>query len=327
MLQQTRVQAMLPLYSAFLLKFPFVEDLAKAELEDVLSAWKGLGYYSRAKNLWKGAQTLVRDFNGAFPRDLQVALSIPGIGPYTARAVLSIALGEPYAVLDGNVKRVLSRVFLYEKNILGSHADKDLQTIADQFLNPKDPGSHNEALMELGATICLPLDPKCLLCPLVNDCEARKRGLTKDLPIRKKENAKVSVNLIFLVVKNKRGEILLTKTKHRKFFKTVWALPHVLIRKSDSAPSPDDLPSFESALLSRFSFSEELGGVSHSITNHAIKAFIRKTGLKEDQEYLSFQKERKAELLKDWEEGWFSIDSISSKFPSSLTKKLEGFFV
>ena len=175
MLQQTRMDSMLPLYAKFIKRFPNIKSLSNATDEDALYFWRGLGYYSRALNLKKGAKFVMEFFDGEIPRDLESLLKIPGVGAYTARAISSIAFGEKRAVLDGNVKRVIARIYQFEKPINSSSSLKDLQNLADSFLSEDFPGDHNEALMELGAMICAK-KPVCEICPLNDICLSKKHS-------------------------------------------------------------------------------------------------------------------------------------------------------
>jgi A/G-specific adenine glycosylase len=179
MLQQTRVAAVIPYYDRFLERFPDVHALAGASQEEVLRLWSGLGYYSRARNLQKAAQQIVAKHGGQFPIRLENALALPGIGNYTAAAILSIAYGEKHAVLDGNVARVLARLGAKHGDIREPQRWQELQKKADSLLDPKSPGDWNQALMELGATLCTPKSPQCLLCPVAQFCEGRKLGIAE----------------------------------------------------------------------------------------------------------------------------------------------------
>jgi A/G-specific adenine glycosylase len=172
MLQQTRVEAVIPYYEKFLRRFSDVKALASADEEEVLARWSGLGYYSRARNLQKAARAIVARHAGEFPGTLIEALALPGIGAYTAPAVLSIAYGVPLAVLDGNVARVLSRLFTVAAGIKTNGGKKKLSELAAQLLSRTRPGDFNQAMMELGATGCLPRQPRCGSCPLHGHCLA-----------------------------------------------------------------------------------------------------------------------------------------------------------
>src|SRR6201984_884329 len=171
MLQQTRVAAVIPYYERFLDRFPDIRALAEAPEEEVLRLWSGLGYYSRARNLQRAARQIVAKHGGQFPRTLDEALALPGIGSYTAAAILSIAFGAKHAVLDGNVARVLARLDAIRGDLRESQRWRELQKTADGLLEPKYPGDWNQAIMELGATLCTPRSPQCLLCPVAQYCE------------------------------------------------------------------------------------------------------------------------------------------------------------
>jgi A/G-specific adenine glycosylase len=182
MLQQTRVAAVLPYYARFLARFPDVQALAEAGEQDLLAAWAGLGYYSRARNLQKAAKSIVE--MGEFPRDHSSLRALPGVGDYTAAAVASIAFGLPHAAMDGNVARVLSRLAPQLGDIKSDAVRKRLRAFAGVLLDRKQPGEFNQALMELGATVCVPKRPLCERCPVRQYCEARKQGLENQLPVR-----------------------------------------------------------------------------------------------------------------------------------------------
>ena len=200
MLQQTRVAAVIPYYEKFLAQFPNVDSLASAPLEEVLRLWSGLGYYSRARNLQKAAQQVVAKHAGQFPRQREELLALAGIGEYTASAILSIAFDDKHAVLDGNVARVVARLEAIRDDLREPKRWRDLQSGADQLLAPDSAGDWNQAMMELGATICLPRSPQCLLCPVARFCEARKFGIAETLPEKRKKRAKVAVRLVSAVL-------------------------------------------------------------------------------------------------------------------------------
>lgn len=209
MLQQTRVAAAIPYFERFLERFPDVRALAEAPQEEVLRLWSGLGYYSRARNLQRAAQQIVAKHNSAFPRTLEAALALPGIGAYTAAAILSIAFGEKLAVLDGNVARVLARIAAVRGDLREGQRWKRLQVAADRLLAPEAPGDWNQAMMEFGATRCTPRAPQCLLCPVAVYCQARKLGLTERLPGKRSKRESVPVTLVAAVFLNPRSETVL----------------------------------------------------------------------------------------------------------------------
>lgn len=182
MLQQTTVQAVIPFYERFLKRFPLLETLATSPVEDVLEYWAGLGYYSRARNLHKSAQAL---HEKGFPRSFSELIEFPGFGPYTARAVSSLAFDEKTGVLDGNVIRVLSRVYGLAVEFWKPAGRDELQKIADLLAQHEAPADLNQGMMELGATVCTPMSPACLLCPWNNRCVARKTDRIAELPLKK----------------------------------------------------------------------------------------------------------------------------------------------
>jgi A/G-specific adenine glycosylase len=208
MLQQTRVTAVIPYYEKFLAHFPDVESLASAPQEEVLRLWSGLGYYSRARNLQKSAQQIVARHAGQFPRQREELLGLAGIGEYTASAILSIAFDDKHAVLDGNVARVVARLEAIRGDLREPQRWRDLQSSADKLLARDSAGDWNQAMMELGATICLPRSPQCLLCPVATFCEGRKLGIAETLPEKRKKRATVAVQLISIVLLDAKNRCL-----------------------------------------------------------------------------------------------------------------------
>ena len=213
MLQQTRVAAVIPYYERFLARFPRVEDLAQASESEVLALWSGLGYYSRARNLQKAALQIVEA--GGFPRDYEGIRALAGVGDYTAAAVASIAFGLPHAAVDGNVRSVVMR--------LAGDAAADLGATATKLLDRRRPDRWNQALMELGAVVCLPGEPKCDACPVAKECEGRRRGIQRDLPPPRKRAAIIRKDRTLLVIR-KSGRILLTPSHRVAGF---WDLPEI----------------------------------------------------------------------------------------------------
>lgn len=317
MLQQTRVNAMLPLYEKFLDRFPDVFSLAKSSEEDVVSAWQGLGYYSRARNLRKAAIYVTQNFNGRFPKELHEMLLIPGIGPYTARAILSIAYDLPHAVLDGNVKRVLARYFLYKDNILGNKADKELQILADSFLNPEAPGDHNQALMELGSSLCLPENPKCLLCPLSEPCLANSENMTDVIPKREKKEKQFLLNGKVLWIQN-GNEVLLVRESKQRFLKGMFTLP---ILFEGELPSVQYEPDKRILQLFRSLDFNEKGKIKHTITHHKISLSLEEAVFKPD---LVSKINHILDDPIEWK--WVDIKNLTAEFPSSIAGKVLKYF-
>jgi A/G-specific adenine glycosylase len=242
MLQQTRVAAVIPYYERFLERFPDVRALAEAPQEEVLRLWSGLGYYSRARNLQRTAQEIVAKHQGKFPRDFDDVLVLPGIGQYTAAAILSIAYDAKHAVLDGNVARVLARLGAIRGNLHEAKCWRRLQENADNLLDPKSPGEWNQAMMELGATVCAPRAPLCLLCPIAKFCHARQLGLADRLPEKRKKRATEEVTLAAAVFLDHRGCTFLlpasslktrraTKNEIAPLVSKMWHFPMVQVRE------------------------------------------------------------------------------------------------
>jgi A/G-specific adenine glycosylase len=209
MLQQTRVAAVIPYYERFLERFPDPESLANAPQEEVLNLWSGLGYYSRARNLQQAAKRIVAVHGGRFPREPREVRALPGIGDYTAAAILSIAFGEKLAVLDGNVARVLARLDALRGDLREPGRWRRLQARASELCAEDAPGDWNQAMMELGATVCVPRAPHCLLCPVGGHCQAKKLGLATTLPEQRKKREAVAVRLVAAVLVDRQGNSLL----------------------------------------------------------------------------------------------------------------------
>ncbi len=247
MLQQTRAQAVIAYYERFLERFPTIEALAEADEQEVLTWWSGLGYYARARNLRRAAQAVVAA--GGFPREYEAIRALPGVGDYTAAAIGSIAFGLPHAVVDGNVLRVVARVE-NDSSDIGSVATRArFRSTAQSWLDRSEAGTFNQALMELGATVCLPKKPLCLLCPLEALCAARAAATAEQLPVKLRRIEPVHIESTLLLIR-RRGRILLRqKEEHARRMAGFWELP-----------TPDHLP--ESRIGKR------LGTFRHTITHH-----------------------------------------------------------
>jgi A/G-specific adenine glycosylase len=237
MLQQTRIAAALPYYERFLGRFPNVQSLAKAGEAEVLKFWSGLGYYSRARNLHRAARKIISRLGGQFPRELDAALALPGIGRYTAAAVLSIAYDVPLAVLDGNVARVLARVFAIRGDLRANGRWNRLGETAQRLLAQDAPGDWNQALMELGETICTPRSPQCAKCPISQWCRARALGATEKIPAPRSKRASVRMEIAAAVLLDPRGRTLLVRdpgAHDHVLFSRMWQFPAVAVL-SDAA--------------------------------------------------------------------------------------------
>jgi A/G-specific adenine glycosylase len=217
-LQQTQVKQGLSYYYKFVTNYPSIEDLAYANEDNILRDWQGLGYYSRARNLHSAAKTIVKDSQGEFPKTYQEIIKLRGIGPYTAAAISSFAFSEVKAVVDGNVSRVIARLFGIEEAINQGFTPKQIQNHADDFIDPKKPDIHNQAIMELGATVCTPKSPDCDSCPLESECRAKALGLQKVIP-KKIKKIKIKERYLIYVVIESKDKILMKKRTE----KDIWA--------------------------------------------------------------------------------------------------------
>jgi A/G-specific adenine glycosylase len=224
MLQQTRVDTVLPYYARWLRAFPTVQALARAKSDPVLKLWEGLGYYSRARNLHRAAQAVVREYAGQLPRTAEGLRELPGIGRYTAGAIASIAFGERVPLVDGNVARVFARIFAITANVKAPRTMEILWQLAEKLVPERGPGDFNQALMELGALVCTPANPRCEVCPMRHVCVARARGLVDQLPNRGQPQTteRTVVNAAFV---RRNGSLLMQRRPERGLLAGMWELP------------------------------------------------------------------------------------------------------
>ena len=252
MLQQTRAEVAIPYYHRFLDRFPSVAALAAASAEEVLGSWGGLGYYSRARNLHKAARLM----DGVFPCGYQAIRDLPGVGDYTAAAIASIAFGLPYAVLDGNVMRVVARLTNDAADIGASGTRTRFRGIAQEWLDRGRAGAFNQAMMELGATVCLPRAPRCGICPLAAVCEARRAGRQAQLPVKLPKTSPVKSAMEVAIVE-RRGRLLLWKRDaDARRLGGFWELP-----------TPEQLPELGAL--------PAIGTFRHTITRHHYQVTVR----------------------------------------------------
>jgi A/G-specific adenine glycosylase len=236
MLQQTQVQTVIPYYRRFLARFPTVRQLAQAELDEVLFQWKGLGYYSRARNLHRAAKAIVERHGGELPVSATALLELPGFGRYTAGAVASIAFHQPVALVDGNVARVLGRLFAIEGATGEKVREGKLWAKAAELVSESRPGDWNQALMELGATVCLPKGAQCDRCPVRAECLALAQGLVETIPAPK-IRAPRKVLRWAVAVCERDGKLLLGRRPAKGLFGGLWELPSAELAAKASAPA------------------------------------------------------------------------------------------
>lgn len=230
-LQQTRVEQGLPYYLKFIKKYPTIKSLAEVSESTLMKDWEGLGYYSRARNLQSAAITIMKEYNGEFPKKYDDIKKLKGVGTYTAAAIASFAYDLPYAVLDGNVFRVLSRVLGIHEFIDTSNGKKLFQSIAQDYLDPTCPAKYNQAIMNFGAMQCLPKSPNCVHCVMNPICKAYKLKTVDELPKKSKKLEKKLRHIHYLVFKNNKGYTLVTKTKN-SVWKGLFQFPYLESKES-----------------------------------------------------------------------------------------------
>ncbi len=224
MLQQTRVDTVIPYYHRFLRRFPNVAALAAADREEVLKAWEGLGYYGRARNLHRAARMVDDELDGVVPGDRKAFQRLPGVGDYISAAVLSIAFNQPFAVVDGNVKRVLARICKIETPVNTSPGHKSVQKKADALLDRSRPSLFNQAVMELGALVCTPAEPDCGACPVSSFCRAFRDGSVSEFPRKQKKKATPTRTFAVGVVRD-NAKMLIVRRPSRGLLGGLWEFP------------------------------------------------------------------------------------------------------
>jgi len=264
MLQQTRVETVIPYFERFLARFPDAASLADASLDDVLAHWSGLGYYRRARLLYEGARVVVRDHAGELPRDPALRRALPGIGAYTAGAIGSIAFDLPEPIVDGNVARVLSRVLCIEAPLGERGSERALWAAASELAQGERPGALNQALMELGARVCTPVNARCLVCPIRAHCAAHEHGRVDELPVPTKKKPPKPVALVALVARADDGALWLTRSEG-SLFGGLWGCPLAEGSGRARARALADELALAGTLSTR-----KLGALTHVLTHRAL---------------------------------------------------------
>ncbi len=314
MLQQTRVETVIPYFHHFLERYPTVEDLAEAEIDQVLALWSGLGYYRRARQLHAAAIQIAQ--RGGFPETLDGLKALPGIGDYTAAAVGSIAFGVVEPVLDGNVERVLGRFLALEEDPKSSAGRLRLRAAARELLDPARPGDSNQALMELGAMRCKVKIPTCRLCPLQEDCAAHQRGEVERFPVPRKRKATQKLGLVAVVVVDSTEErfLLFRRPEDSPLLAGTWEVPWV-----EASQGRDREPSVVTEGLGRryggsWRLEERIGEARHSITFRALRVAVHR----------ATQVGAGEPGTEGPEAGWFRRGDIEALATSSLVGKVLG---
>ncbi|MCM3175768.1 A/G-specific adenine glycosylase [Paenibacillus sp. MER 99-2] len=278
MLQQTRVDTVIPYFNRFIGNFPTVQALAEAQEEEVLKNWEGLGYYSRARNLQAAARQVMELHGGEIPQDKQAVFALKGVGPYTAGAILSIAFNQPQPAVDGNVMRVLSRYFLIDEDIMKGSTRVLMEELAGELIPEGRARDFNQALMELGALVCTPKAPHCLTCPVMEQCSGRIAGRELTLPVKTKAKPPRPEQRLVAIVEGRgahRGRVLVRQRPESGLLARMWELPHVLAEPpakagKKAAPLADE-PAM--ALLAGSLWAEGFAARPEGLATHAEHVF------------------------------------------------------
>ena len=270
-LQQTRIAQGMSYYHSFLSRFPDIRSLAEADELEVLKIWQGLGYYSRARNMHSAAREIIQKRNGIFPRSYTELIGLKGIGPYTAAAISSIVSNEPKPAIDGNVKRVICRLSGLTVNIKESLALREISAALEIIFDPDEPGIFNQAMMDLGAMICTPANPKCIECPLSMHCVANKNGMVNELPVSYMDKKIRNRYLIYYIIRNQEG-IMLKKRTANDIWKSLYEFPLVEI---DKRPGETEWTSYLSNTLHQnipFLIEKVSDEIKHNLSHQKIFA-------------------------------------------------------
>lgn len=236
MLQQTQVATVVPYYQRFLERFPSLADLAAAPLDEVLKAWEGLGYYARARNLHAAARQVMTDHDGRLPESYAALRRLPGFGEYTAGAVASIAFGERVPAVDGNVKRVLARLLAITDDVSRSPTARRLREVAAELVPAERPGDFNQALMELGAMLCTPTSPRCLLCPARGECQGLAQGIQESLPAKASRPQRPHYDVTAAVIRHEDGRFLIAQRRPDAMLGGLWEFPGGKCQPGEALP-------------------------------------------------------------------------------------------
>lgn len=266
-LQQTRIAQGMDYYRNFTEKFKTIEDLARASEDSVLKLWQGLGYYTRARNLHATAKNIVKNYNGKFPKTYDSILKLPGIGPYTAAAISSIAFDLPYPAIDGNIYRVFSRYFGISTPIDLAKGKKEIQEIAQELIPQKNTGFHNQALMDFGALQCVPRSPECRICPVVSTCFAAQNNQVNLLPVKSKK-IKHRIRYFYYYLVESPNEILMEKRKNKDIWENLYQFP---LLESDSELSENEIIGTQFPFEKKSNLTlKQISGLKKHVLSHQI---------------------------------------------------------
>jgi len=273
MLQQTRVETVIPYYERFLRRFPDVKALARARLDSVLKAWENLGYYSRARHLHEAARVVVNRFGGTIPATEDRLLELPGIGAYTAGAILSIAFGKPVAAVDGNVIRVISRLFGIRELVDRPDTKKKMGGITQRLVPPEEPGHFIQALMDLGSGICTPRSPDCPTCPVAGVCVAYRKGFQESVPAKKKAYVIPQRREAAVLIRNSAGEVLMIKRPQRGLLGGLWRFPGCAIERGEQ-PATKLRSCLRDGLGLRVAPGKEIFRIEHGYSHFSVEVHV-----------------------------------------------------
>ncbi len=266
MLQQTRVETVIPYFEKWIKRFPTVKALAQSSEQDVLNLWEGLGYYSRARNLHQAAKIVIEQYNGELPHDLDALRELPGIGRYTVGAIASMAFGMDEPTLDGNIRRVLARVFDVSEPADSRAGEKILWELAAKHLPKGEAGNYNQALMDLGATTCLPKNPHCLICPVMCLCKAHELGIQEKRPVMKpKKKTPHYIHAAAVIEKN--GRVLLAKRPSKGLLGGMWEFPNARV---NGDPAKELAKTIQTATRLKVRRKEALEIVEHAYSHFSV---------------------------------------------------------
>jgi len=315
MLQQTRVETVIPYFKRWVERFPDVKTLAEADQDQVLNAWEGLGYYSRARNLHRSAKRVQERWDGKLPCKPEQLQELPGIGPYTAGALASMAFGISVPAIDGNVRRVIARLFNVEHEISSRRAQDVIREHVERHLPADQPGIFNQAIMDLGAMICTPRAPSCGECPLAEDCAAHKAGREELLPVRKSKT-KIPHHTVTAAVIHQDGCVLLAKRPADALLGGLWEFPGGKQEDGESLPAAL-AREFQEELGVKIKVGEEIGRYQHAYTHYRITLHAFRCTLSEDEIELRFHT--------DW--AWVAVPELDSfpmgKVDRAIAKQLQ----
>ena len=278
MLQQTTVTAVLGYYERWLKRFPTMQSLAGADIRDVLKAWQGLGYYNRAKNFHRAAQIVINEFGGELPHDPESLRALPGFGPYTVGAVLSIAFNRPVTIVDANVRRVFQRILAVQKPKTGF--DKNLYRLLESVISRRSPGDFNQGLMELGALVCKSQEPSCNICPVNKFCKAYQKGIQELIP-KPKQLKTENIRAVVAIIK-KNDKMLIQKRPAKGLLADLWEFPGGKIDSKDKDPKEALKRELFEELGVGSSISRYLGKVSHAYTQFRVELNVFEATIADD---------------------------------------------